>query len=105
MIRQDDAPIPWTSLTLAEAKKEVKYAIVEMLNDSGYTFDEIVNTKHHGKRLELRRRICFLSWFVLLPWMSEVEIAKFIGMKRTGFMHCRKEYCEDIKETAVRNSE
>ena len=101
MIRQDDAPTPWTSLSLAEAKKEVRSALFGMLKGTGYTYGEITNTKHHGVRLELRRRMCFLSYFVLIPWMSEVEIADFIGMKRTSFMACRRAYIEDIKETDI----
>ena len=99
MVNEDKAPIPWSSMTFAEAKAQVKAEIHKMVEESGFTFSEISKSKYYGERLDLRRRICNFSYLVLIRWMSEVEISEFLGFTRTGYMASRRAFVDQYKET------
>ena len=41
---------------------------------------------------DARERISVVAYNMLAPWMSEVEIADFVGMKRSTFREARKRW-------------
>ena len=79
------------NLTAGQRRNLLMVQIREILDNEDLGFDEF-RTSRTWKAKTLRQRICGLIFVVLEPYMSEVEMADWIGLKRTTFYYCRKRY-------------
>ena len=95
------APTEWTALDRKHKKGIVLSVCKEILEEQRIDWDEIrgLNKKH--ETVKVRQRICAFAWEVLSDFMSEGEIATFLGIPRTGFRCSRFGYwrSQDVSPT------
>ena len=81
-------------MTLKRRKQAVLGNIREILDAKDVTFDELRNSRRKAAQ-EARQHVCGLVWLVLNPWMSEVDMARWLEMKRTSFRYHRVQYFKE----------
>jgi len=85
-------------------KQRVMGALRELIDEAGLDWEE-VRTYKDRETVALRGRICFISHEVLKPWMSEGDIADYIGIKRCTFISARKAFIRRNRDAAVDDKE
>lgn len=76
-----------------QEKKTVRILISTMLWEMRVSWEELMETsQREPKVVEARERACMIAFEYLIPWMSEVKIAEWMGFRRSTFVSCRKRW-------------
>ena len=75
-----------------QEKYVVRDMMKEILTKFGLGWGDLMSDERSKKVREARERISVIAYNMLVPWMSEVEIADFVGMKRSTFREARKRW-------------
>ena len=79
---------------MAQRKQVLLGDIRKVLDEKDVTFDEFRRGRRKAAQ-QARQHVCGLVWLVMNPWMSEVDMARWLDIKRTTFRYHRVAYFKE----------
>lgn len=89
----------WTdpAITVDTLKQRLLAACQDILDSNDMDWGDFRTSRTWDTR-EPRKRICATAWLVLKPWMSEHDIAEFLGIKRSRMRSSALQFFKDQRE-------
>ncbi len=85
------------AMTVDDLKQRVLAACGDILDEHDIDWSDFRTSRAWCTR-DARKRICAITWVVLKPWMSEHDIAEFLGIKRSRMRSAALQFFEDQRE-------